>query len=432
MRISTLLLILIFIMRGVPAPAQMKTDHLLEQILNSDKDSLMQHILGHKDKYRVQIIYTRIDRDATDKPSFQNFYFNTGDSLYYYPASTVKLPLAVLSLEKLNRIHAAGVNKFTTVQFDSSYAGQKALYKDSTAKTGLPSIAQFIRKAFLISDNDAYNRMYEFVGQQEINRNLHAHGYPRMRIVRQFMRLSEEENRHTNQIRFLDKNGRTLFTQPRQYDTDSFDFSRPAFLGKGYLNGKDSLVNEPMNFTRHNNIPLEDLQQILQTILFPLSVPENRRFGLTPEDYAFLYRYLSQYPSETPWPKYDTAVFYDSNVKFFFQNGGRQVPAFIRIFNKAGWSYGCLTDVSYIVDFRNRIEFMLSATVYTNEDEILNDDKYEFDTEGLPFLYQVGQTLYQYDLHRTRKFSPDLKRFTLKYERRDRGDDRPSIKDVDN
>src|SRR6185312_6940018 len=104
------------------ASAQTKTDSLLDKILKSNKDSLMQHILRHKEKYRVQIIYTRIDRDASNRPSFKNFYFNTGDSLYYYPASTVKLPLAALSLEKLNRLHLPGVNKFTTVQYDSSYS----------------------------------------------------------------------------------------------------------------------------------------------------------------------------------------------------------------------------------------------------------------------------------------------------------------------
>jgi len=431
MRISGWLFILC-LFAGLYGSAQIRTDSFLEKILKSNKDSLMQHILLHKEKYRVQIIYTRIDRDAANKPSFKNFYFDTGDSLYYYPASTVKLPLAALSLEKLDRLRIPEVNKFTPLQYDSSYSGQKSLYKDSTAATGLPSIAQFIRKAFLISDNDAYNRMYEFVGQQEINRSLHAKGYGHARIVRQFMRLSEDENRHTNQVRFLDKGGRTVYTQAPAYNKDSFDFSRPAFLGKAYLNGKDSLVNEPMNFTRHNNIPLEDLQQILQSILFPLSVPQKRRFKLSGDDYAFLYRYLSQYPSETPWPKYDTSVFYDSYVKFFFQKGGRQLPAYIRVFNKAGWSYGCLTDVSYVVDFKNRIEFMLTATVYTNKDEILNDDQYEFETEGLPFLFETGQTIYQYDLHRKRKHTPDLKAFQLKYEKRDPNDHRQAIKNVDN
>jgi len=389
-------------------------------------------MLRQKEKYRIQIIYTRIDRDASNRPAFKNFYFNTGDILYYYPASTVKLPLAALSLEKLNRLHIPGVNKFTSIQYDSSYSGQKSLYKDSTSATGLPSLAQFIRKAFLISDNDAYNRMYEFVGQEEINRSLHKKGYAHMRIVRQFMPLDEEENRHTPRVRFLNKAGRIVYTQLPAFNQDAFDFSRPAFLGKAYLNRKDSLVNEPMNFTRHNNIPLEDLQQILQSILFPLSVPENQRFKLSADDNGFLYRYLSQYPSETPWPQYDTSIFYDSYVKFFFQKGGRQLPAYIRVFNKVGWAYGCLTDVSYVVDFKNLVEFMLTATVYTNEDEILNDDKYEFETEGLPFLFQTGQTIYQYELHRKRRYAPGLKRFQLKYEKRDPNDHRQAIRNVDN
>jgi hypothetical protein len=119
-------------------------------------------------------------------------------------------------------------------------------------------------------------------------------------------------------------------------------------------------------------------------------------------------------------------------VKFFFQKGGRHLPAGVRVFNKVGWAYGCLTDVSYVVDFRNRIEFMLTATVYTNEDGILNDDKYEFETEALPFLFQVGQTIYQYDLHRKRQYPPDLSAFRLEYEHRNLDDRRPPIKDVDN
>ena len=52
-------------------------------------------------------------------------------------------------------------------------------------------------------------------------------------------------------------------------------------------------------------------------------------------DYSFLYRYFA-YPSETPYPKYDTAVFYDSYVKFYFQKGGPELPEYIRVFNKVG------------------------------------------------------------------------------------------------
>ncbi len=246
------------------------------------------------------------------------------------------------------------------------------------------------------------------------------------------MPLTELENRHTNQIRFLDTNGKLIYLQPPAYNKDSFQFSPEVKIGKAYLDAHDSLIQEPMDFTRHNRIPLEDLQGILQAALFPSSVPESKRFNLKPADYLFLYRYLSQYPSETPYPKYDTSEFFDSYVKFFFQKGGHQIPGNIRVFNKVGWAYGFLTDISYIVDFKNQIEFMLSATVYANEDGILNDNTYEYDNIALPFLYRVEQDVYQYDLHRKRKFMPDLRNFQIKYEHRDPADIRPSIKEVDN
>jgi hypothetical protein len=412
--------------------SQFKTDSLLEQILRSDTSSAIQKLIQNPDSFRIQIIYTQIDRDAHNIPRFRNYYFHVSPDLYYYPASTVKLPLALLSLEKLNRMHQPGVDKFTRMAFDSSFSGQLILMKDSSSETGYPSIAQFIRKAFLISDNDAYNRMYEFVGQESLNRQLHAKGFKDTRIVRQFMPLTEAENRHTNAIRFLDPHGGLLYLQPPAYNLDSFQFRPDAKVGRAYLDARDSLINEPKDFTRHNRIPLEDLQQLLQTALFPQSVPESKRFMLNPADYLFLYQYLSQYPSETPYPKYDTAEFYDSYVKFYFQKGGHRIPEHIRVFNKVGWAYGFLTDVSYIADFKNNTEFMLTATVYANEDGILNDEKYEYESVALPFLYRLGQDIYRYDTNRDRKFKPDLTDFRMKYEHRDPADKRPSILIVDN
>jgi len=338
----------------------------------------------------------------------------------------------LLSLEKLNSIRAKGVDKFTTMLTDSSYSKQTTAYTDSTSKNYLPSLAHYIKKAFLISDNDAYNRMYEFVGQQTINRQLHNKGYTDIRITRRFTGMNEEENRHTNQIRFTDKNNKVLYTQTATYNTDSFDFSHSVKIGKAHYNRNDSLVNEPIDFSKANNLPLESLQQILQSVLFPESVPERRRFNLKRGDYNFLYQYLSQYPSETSYPKYDTAQYYDSYVKFYFQNERHQMPKDVRVFNKVGWAYGFMTDVSYVADFGNQIEYMLTATIYVNSDEILNDDKYDYDAIGVPFMYKLGQLIYNYDLKRNRQYKPDLKKFRIKYEQRDANDKRPSIRDADN
>ena len=108
------------------------------------------------------------------------------------------------------------------------------------------------------------------------------------------------------------------------------------------------------------------------------------------------------------------------------------MPPDVRVFNKVGWAYGFLTDVSYVVDLKNNIEFMLTATIYVNEDGILNDNKYEYDDIGYPFLNKIGQTIYQYELKRPRSRKPALVDFKVQYEKRDPNDTRPCIKVVDN
>jgi Beta-lactamase enzyme family len=424
-------LFLIIFLFPVAVAAQVKNDLLLKNILMAKPDSLVQAILSQPDTYRYQVIYTQINRDKNNKPLFKNYYYNVDPQRYFNPASVVKMPLAFLSLEKLTTLQKPGVNKYTPMQFDSAWSKQTITYKDSTAENGLPSIAQFIRKAFLISDNDAYNRMYEFIGQQTINRRLHAMGYPEIRITRRFMKMSPDENRHTNPIRFIKEDGSLIYEQPMEYNKDSFDFSHVYKMGNAHYDADDSLIHEPIDFTMANNLPLEDMQQILQSVLFPGSVAKKQRFHLTNDDNDFLYRFLSQYPSETNYPKYDTSAYYDSYVKFFFRNGGHTMPPGVRVFNKVGWAYGCLTDVSYVADFKNKVEFMLAVTIYVNSDGILNDNKYDYETVGWPFLYKTGQTIYQYELNRKRKYTPDLSRFSIEYKKR-MEDGRPAIKDADN
>lgn len=415
---------------SVYGQAQSKTDKLLTEILRNDTNSILRQVIANKDLYRVQVIYTVIDRNKHNRPKFTNYCFNYDPELYFNPASIVKLPLAFLSLERMNEFNPEKINKYTTINFDSSRPWHKKLHADTTSETGNPSIAHFIKRAFLISENDPYNRMYQFVGQERINRRLHEKGYKDTRITRQFMGLNPEQNRITNPFHF--RSAGETFQFSEQINRDSFDFSKVIRLGKAYMNSKDSLINEPFDFTRHNYLSLGSVQQMLQAVIFPGSVRKKQRFNLTTDDRQFLLTYLSQFPSETSWPKYDTTKFYDSYVKFFFRNSSHRMPPGIRVFNKVGWSYGFLTDVSYVADFENNIEYMLSATLYVNSDEILNDGEYEYNTIGYPFLYQLGQAVYQYELSRKRKYRPDLTGFKMQYEKRDPNDDRPALKEVDN
>ncbi|HXB91348.1 MAG TPA: serine hydrolase [Puia sp.] len=412
-----------------PSPGE-KTDSFLVSLLRSQASPALRRILDRPDSFRFQVIYTRIDRDGHNQPHFNNYYYRVNPLEYFNPASTVKLPLSLLALEKMESLHRYGVDKFTPMLTDSAYSGQTTAHSDSSAADGLPSLAQYIKKIFLVSDNDAYNRLYEFLGQQYLNERLWQLGYPDIRITRRFFPMNEDENRHTNPIRFVrstgvGKNGQPgdhtgtgplLYKQSPGFSHVLFDFSHPVFLGNAYLDRHDSLIHEPMDFTRHNNLPLEDLQQLLQSVLFPKSMPPARRFHLLPDDYRFLYRYMSQFPREETHPHYDTAEYFDSYTKFFlFKAGKTPIPSYIRVFNKPGWSYGFLTDVAYIADFKNKVEFMLSAVIYVNSDGVLNDDKYDYDEIGYPFFKEIGDIIYRYERDRPRKFRPDLAKFVLSY-----------------
>ena len=422
--------ILVGLIISLSVLAQPRTDPLLKDMLRKNKDSLLQHVLRQPQTYRLQFIYTQINRDPSNYPSFTNYYYQVDSLQYFNPASTVKLPLALLSMEKLHTLKKYGVDMHTTMQIDSSYSGQTSMQRDTTSENGFPSIAHFIKKIFLISDNVAYNRMYEFLGQETINRRFHEMGYPDFRITRRFVRMNEDENRHTNAIRFIGPGGKLLYHQPAAYNPKAFNFTHVNKMGEAHY-AKDSLIHAPIDFTTANNVTLHHLQQSLQAVLFPQSMPPEKRFRLTKEDYRFLYRYLSQYPSETDYPKYDTNVYFDSYTKFLFKFGGKKIPKHIRVFNKTGWAYGCMTDVAYVADFANGVEFMLTATIYVNSDGIMNDDKYDYDTVGLPVLYQLGQYFYQYELSRTRRHHPDLSRFKMKYKKQ-KDDGRPAIKEADN
>jgi hypothetical protein len=406
---------LIFLFFTASLHSQAKTDNWLNNLIRKKASPLLLHVLNEPDSFNYQIIYTQINRDKNNTPHFRNYYLRLDTNSYFNPASTVKMPVAFCALEKLHQLHIAGLNSNSTMLTDSSYSGQISVWKDSLSVNGMPSVAQYIKEIFLISDNDAYNRLYEFVGQETLNRSLWERGYGSSRITRRFMPMTEEENRHTNRIRFL-QNGELLYTQAPLYSKLPFNFSRQWLVGNAYLNRKDSLIKAPMDFTTHNRMQLEDLQQLLQSVLFPLSVPEYKRFDLTSEDYRFLYQYMSELPSESKYPHYDSTEYFDSYTKFFmFKAEKLKPPNYIRVFNKPGWSYGFLTDVAYIVDFKHKTEFMLSACIYTNRDGVLNDDKYEYDSIGYPFFKELGNIIYEFERDRKRKHQPDLTAFECDY-----------------
>lgn len=389
-------------------------DHLLQQ------DTLLHRVRDSFSKYESQIIYTQIDRDKNNKPHFKSFSWDNKPTYYFYPASMVKMPAALLAAEKINHLskYYPQLNVYSPVRYEAGHTPQSSFSYDSLSSNHQASLAQFIKRIFIVSDNEAFNRTYEFIGQAELNKQLRSHGYLHTHIIHRLdvPDFNYETNKYTNPLTFAEED-RMIYSQKEQYNPEDIRVTGLQSLKKGvaYISN-DRQINEPFDFSLKNYFALQDMSDMIQSIMFPGSVSSIRPFDLSPDQLEYIRLCMSKLPRESRQPVYDS-THYDGYCKFFmFGDTKTAIPDQIRIFNKVGWAYGYLTDAAYIVDFKNKIEFILAATINTNTDGIFNDGKYEYETIGLPYLSKLGRMIYNHELQRKRNHTPDLKEFKLNYQ----------------
>jgi hypothetical protein len=389
--------------------ARAQSDANLLEKLMQQKPAQFGKILANPNEYRLQILYTQINRDKNNVPHFKEYSYRLNPKEYFYPASTVKMPLAFLALEKINNLKIKGLTKSTLMVYDSVADRQEPIYNNPYSINGTQNIEQAVKEIFLVSDNNAANRLFEFVTPHTVHEQLANKGYKDV-YIRNRLELGRtaKENRSTQAIDFYNEQGKIIYHQPAAFNKDSLPYYN-AFIGNGYLNNQDSLIKGPLNFSEKNRIYLSDLTHILKSVLFFDQTPPSQRFNLTTEDRKFLLHYMHTLPNESQYPTYDTANYWPSYCKFLYTGSEKgPFPSNVKIFNKVGDAYGFLLDIAYVMDPEKKIEFMLSAVIYCNSDGIINDSMYDYDSVGYPFYKNLGQLIYNYELQRKKAFLPNF------------------------
>ena len=368
---------------------------VLDKVLNKNIDEL-QKVLKNKEKHELQILLTQIKRDDSGKAVFKENTFQLDEGRYFYPASTAKLPIAILSLQKLNELRSNGLQiSGDTPFFITDKNGEILVKTDSTHFKGILTINHLIKKIFLVSDDNAYNYLFDFLGTDYINKELTQRGLSNTRLYHKF--LFGADNINTWGFTFLNENQKIIYHQPSISALVDLKINNLEgnLKGIGHIKSKN-IVFEPMNFERKNRISIRNLEGILKRIIFPEAFTEKELFNLTKADYKFLRHWMSRTTLESNYPNYNDGKHWDSYCKFFIYGDkkGVMIPE-IRIFNKVGQAYGTLTDVAYIKDEKNKIEFFLTATILVNENMIYNDDIYEYDEIGIPFLAALGRSVHK-------------------------------------
>ena len=328
-------------------------------------------------QYELQIRYTKIQR-LKDSIVFTDYNYQVNDCNYFYPASTVKILTALLTLEKLNEMDSLDLYTQFYVEGDSLET----------------TFANEISKIFAVSDNEANNRLFEFLGQDGINKSLKNKGISPVRISHRLSTENAFEVTTVPLVAYLNDTTTTMLKPSANIPANPLIL---AGIKKGIgFYEENTLTSEPFDFSLKNYFPISTQNEVMKRIIFPDQFSKNQQFNLSPDQYKFLLKAMSDPPRNIG---YDEMDYYDGYGKFFMYGDTKDtIPEYLKIYNKVGNAYGTVTDCAYITDSKNNIEFILSATLLVNKDGIFNDDKYEYEAIGIPFLAQLGREIYNMEV----------------------------------
>ncbi|WP_420601178.1 serine hydrolase [Flagellimonas sp.] len=342
---------------------------------------MIKKVMDSVDQYEVQIRYTQIDR-KNETIRFTDFDFQVDKNNYFYPASTVKFPAAVAALEKLNEIDSLTMDTQFYIEGDSVET----------------TCAKAISEIFAVSDNAANNRLVEFLGQDDLNHRMQSRGVVPIQINHRLSTPNADEVTTKPLIIYLN-DSTTVASAPIINTYPNPIELNKTLKGNGFY-ADDLLHLDPFDFSLKNYFPIEAQHALLKRIIFPETFPKEQRFNLSQAQHKFLLKAMHALPKDLG---YDSEIYYDSYVKFLmFGDSSEPMPEDIKVYNKVGYAYGTITDCAYIHDEKNNIDFMVTATILVNKDGIFNDNAYEYDEIGIPFLAQLGRELYNFELNRKR------------------------------
>jgi hypothetical protein len=349
-------------------------------------------------EHRLQILISAVRTNAAGQPALERFGYRLAAE-YFYPASTIKLCGAIAALqeiEQLAREHAAPDLLEVPIEIAPLFPGDALQTQDESNRAGGKiTVGHEVRKLALVSDNPAFNRLFDLVGHEGLNRRMHQLGLSSVVINH---RLSETRTiadpLGSAEVNFLlpaakisvpARTSRLLLTNQ----------AAGLAIGTGYRKGEE-LVPMPMDFTRRNGISLRDLQDLLIKLARPDIDLGTPGLELTPEHRRFLLQAMTEYPRESTNPVYEARTFPDEFSKFLLPGVRRIFPDTasgkrIEITGKNGLAYGFSIDNSYLFNPANGRAVFVTVTIYTNADGILNDDQYEYATVAEPFLADLGE-----------------------------------------
>ena len=352
------------------------------------KNDFLKEIIKEKEDYEIQVLLTKIDQ-YNSKVDFQEYKYQLDDNKYFYPASTIKLPIVVLSLKKINELRSKGSEITLKSKITLNY---KDDYSELVIRDSITSFQNLIADVFLVSDNSASNILIDFVGYNYFNHEMENAGFDKTYLNHKFN--PDPYVNSTWQISDLDNNIISSINDNQKIIKAD---EKTNGLEKGerrYFKGE--ILDESLNFSEKNRSSITDMHNLIKYIFYPEIFDSTNTFNLNVEDYDFLRYWMSRFTYEDIGEKFiGDENFFETYNKFFIHGDEQNVSnEQIRVYNKIGQAYGTSIDNGLIKNYQDNVEFILTATIYTNKNKVINDNLYEYDDLAVPFLAKLSRAIY--------------------------------------
>ncbi len=351
------------------------------------KDSIVDLVLKNRNKYRLQFIVTDIKRDKNGIEDFTTFDFTTHE--YFYPASLVKVPTAIAMLEILDSLH---ISYDSYIKMNQDFTCGNNDFVSLSMKHNIP-ISLGIEDMLSISDNRYYSLFFNVVTPKVLNYKLQQWQLLSTNIYSGFTGCPKGKELKTHSYSIFSPDGNRQLSSPKSIlDSSQYLYRMPytsdKLIGK-YRIESGKKIAKPFDFNATIDYPLKDIHKTVLKLVFPDEVSENERFKISSHSRKFLLKCMGNYPREMTNDSYHNINRYPDNYFKYSIIGNQSELASTgryRIYSKIGIAYGFVTESAYIIDFENQKDFIVSVSIFVNEDEIMNDNVYEYSKIARPFI----------------------------------------------
>ena len=365
---------------------------IIEALLKEHLSDDVRQLVENPEQHRLQLLVSEIAEVEGERCLIEHGF--RVDAEYFYPGNAIHAVGAIAALQLLEEQAMDAPWGFDDVLWFHEIEDFDDPEQAGAALSPAGSLRNIIEQTLIISSTEGFNQLFDLVGQQRINQSMWNAGLESLRLQhRIFSWRTSDQERWTPKVSIAgndDESSESESLQRLQPQQESHIELPPIDIG-GLKVGQSHIEfghirGEPMDFSTKNYLSLRDHQKLMLALyqpgLSPLQLPttdDHRAFvteamGVDPESFAD-----------------DLGHHAERHFKPTISGFAQVIPRErLSYFNKTGRSHGFHVENAYVADSESDRSLFLSAVVYVNENERINDDIYEYDELSFPFYEELG------------------------------------------